>query len=236
MTDFYELTHDLQAQRLRQLALEALDYWGIGQGAEIRLIKYRENAVFSLEDRATAKKYVIRIHRASYHADAELRSELQWMQALSAVGVLTPTIIPTLEGELFRTVQCTGVPEARQCDVQGWIEGAPLGSIEGGGTDDVDSMLRNYRTVGALQARLHNQSSQWGVPEGFARHAWDVPGMLGAEPFWGRFWELAILGKATSHIRHYGPELPHEAVVIDAYATGHFRALHRTAIPEAAAG
>lgn len=39
--------------------------------------------------------------------------------------------------------------------------------------------------------------------------------------------ELAILGKATSHIRHYGPELPYESVVIDAYATGHFRALLR---------
>jgi Ser/Thr protein kinase RdoA (MazF antagonist) len=55
--------------------------------------------------------------------------------------------------------------------------------------------LENYRIVGALQAKLHNQSSAWELPVGFARHAWDVPGMLGEEPFWGRFWELAILSE-----------------------------------------
>lgn len=39
--------------------------------------------------------------------------------------------------------------------------------------------------------------------------------------------ELAILGKATSGPRHYGPSVPHEVIVIDAFATGHFLALMR---------
>ena len=34
--------------------------------------------------------------------------------------------------------------------------------------------------------------------------------------------ELAILGKITSYIRQHGPPLAYEAVVIDAFATGHF--------------
>lgn len=39
--------------------------------------------------------------------------------------------------------------------------------------------------------------------------------------------ELAILGKVTSGRRHYGPPLPYDVLVIDAYATGHFLSLLR---------
>ena len=37
--------------------------------------------------------------------------------------------------------------------------------------------------------------------------------------------ELAILGKATSVPRRHGPPMDYDAIVIDAYATGHFKAL-----------
>lgn len=39
--------------------------------------------------------------------------------------------------------------------------------------------------------------------------------------------ELAILGKATSGPRHHGPSSPHDVIVVDAFATGHFLALIR---------
>ena len=37
--------------------------------------------------------------------------------------------------------------------------------------------------------------------------------------------EISLLGKATSGIRHVGPSIEFDMIVIDAYATGHFRAL-----------
>jgi len=37
--------------------------------------------------------------------------------------------------------------------------------------------------------------------------------------------ELSILGKITSGIRHHGPALDFDVIVVDAYATGHFQAL-----------
>jgi anion-transporting ArsA/GET3 family ATPase len=37
--------------------------------------------------------------------------------------------------------------------------------------------------------------------------------------------ELAIMGKATSGLRHHGPALPYDCIVMDCYATGHFMAL-----------
>lgn len=37
--------------------------------------------------------------------------------------------------------------------------------------------------------------------------------------------ELAILGKLTSGVRRVGPELPFDVIILDAYSTGHFKAL-----------
>lgn len=42
--------------------------------------------------------------------------------------------------------------------------------------------------------------------------------------------ELALLGKITSGARNYGPALDYDEIVVDAYATGHFRALWRAPI------
>ncbi|MEQ1723250.1 MAG: ArsA-related P-loop ATPase [Pseudobdellovibrio sp.] len=39
--------------------------------------------------------------------------------------------------------------------------------------------------------------------------------------------ELALLGKLTSSPRHHGPEMKHEQIVVDSYATGHFLSLLR---------
>lgn len=39
--------------------------------------------------------------------------------------------------------------------------------------------------------------------------------------------ELSILGKITSGPRHHGPSSPHDVIVVDAFATGHFLALMR---------
>ena len=42
--------------------------------------------------------------------------------------------------------------------------------------------------------------------------------------------ELALLGKVTSGPRKVGPPLPYDELVVDAYATGHFRALWRAPV------
>jgi anion-transporting ArsA/GET3 family ATPase len=42
--------------------------------------------------------------------------------------------------------------------------------------------------------------------------------------------ELAVLGKVTSGPRRIGPAMPYDEIVVDAYATGHFRALWRAPV------
>ena len=80
MTDFFDQVPAVQIGRLEAAGRAALREWGIAD-ASLDLIKHRENAVFRMTagDRIGA----LRIHRHGYHTDAELASEIQWMQALS---------------------------------------------------------------------------------------------------------------------------------------------------------
>ena len=107
-----------------------------------------------------------------------------------------PSSIPTRRGHLFDVVSHPDIPEPRQVDLFGWIDGRQLGSVEGGVEGDVETLARTFHTIGVLAARLHNQSSRWRPPPGFTRQAWDVEGLVGEQPLWGRFWELAALSES----------------------------------------
>ena len=176
---------------MAKLARVALDCWGLGS-AEISLLKLRENAVFRVAMPA-AEPRVLRIHRHNYHADANLLSELQWMQSLRQAGIEVPEVIPSTSGRLFEIVGADAVPESRQVDLLGWLSGAPLGAIGESLDGDEQTLRGNFRRLGALAAQVHNQASGWLLPSGFRRHAWDADGLTGENPFWGRFWELAVL-------------------------------------------
>jgi Ser/Thr protein kinase RdoA (MazF antagonist) len=193
MSDFYSASAAEQAEKLGALASRALSMWELA-GASLTLVKFRENAVFKALA-PSGKAYALRIHRAGYHDDAELRSELQWMQALLADGFDVPLIVPSVSGRLFEVVESKEIPEPRQIDVFEWLSGRQLGTVETGVAGDAASLERTFRTVGSLAARLHNQASAWTPPPGFTRHAWDAAGLLGEQPFWGRFWELAALSR-----------------------------------------
>jgi Ser/Thr protein kinase RdoA (MazF antagonist) len=194
MADFYELTPAQQGERVAELARVALASWGL-EARELALLKYRENAVF----RVTAdngRRYAIRVHRAGYHSDAELESELAWMRALSDDGFDVPEVLPTRDGGLFQVVSHPGIPEPRQIDLFAWIDGQPLGSVETGLEGDAEALAQTFQTIGVLAARLHNQAARWQPPAGFTRHAWDTEGLVGERPLWGRFWELEALSES----------------------------------------
>jgi Ser/Thr protein kinase RdoA (MazF antagonist) len=193
MTDFYASSPQEQAARLQALAEGSLAHWGLGP-CELQLIKFRENAVFAVTTRS-GQRYALRVHRAGYHTDAELRSELQWMRALQESGFDVPQIVSTRDGEAFLTSSHAGVPEPRQIDVFEWIAGSQLGSVGEDVPAQAAQLPRLFHTIGRLAARLHNQASRWDLPPGFTRHAWDTDGLVGEEPLWGRFWELAALSQ-----------------------------------------
>ncbi len=164
MSNFYSLDDAGKTPSFQRLVEQALPLWGMS-GARAAIIKQRENAVFSLQC-ADGTRAVMRVHRAGYHSNAELHSELQWMKALDAFGVHTPAVIPALDGELFKTVSVPAVPEPRQVDVLAWVDGKDIGSIEAG-LGDLATARKNYRLIGQLVAGMHDFSSRWELPRDF---------------------------------------------------------------------
>jgi len=196
MTDFFDITPAEQMQRLEQAARDALPRWNI-EDASLELIKHRENAVFRVDYDGTSA--ALRLHRHGYHSDNELRSELQWMQALSDAGVMVPNVIPAASGEPFIGYSAEGLPGEIQIDLFEWIDGEQLGSVEAGVTDETE-VEATYRALGELAARVHNQADSWQLPQGFVRHAWDADGLAGENPFWGQFWKLSAASKSEADL------------------------------------
>jgi Ser/Thr protein kinase RdoA (MazF antagonist) len=162
----------------------ALELYGFGTAAAIELVKYRENYVFRLST-PTGESYAVRLHRAGYRSDAEIRTELAYLHALAADGLNVPDVVPTLGGDLMCTVTAED-GTAFQLDVQRWMEAArPLGDVTEAlaGESSLDAEV--FRELGILAAELHNRTSAIGRLPGFRRRAWDAEGLVGGSPLWG---------------------------------------------------
>lgn len=185
------LPPEQQRTHLLDLARKSLHHWAL-EDSDLSLVKYRENAVYKVTA-GDGQRYALRVHRHGYHSVAALRSELEWMSALLESGIAVPEVLPARDGRLLVSDSTDTIVEPRHIDLFAWIDGAPLGSVEEGLGDNAERIAELYAALGRTAAELHNQSSQWELPEGFERHAWDHEGLVGEAPFWGRFWELELL-------------------------------------------
>jgi len=198
-----ESTSEAQAfvAAMQGLAEQALPRWDL-EVAKLAPIKVRENAVFRL-DLVGGGRAVLRVHRQGYHSDRELESELAWLRSLEAAGLRVPRAIRSRHERDFEVVADSSGGGARQIDVFEWIEGRQLGSIESGIEGGEADVASQYEKIGAIAARLHNHSAAWRPPQGFRRHSWDAAGLVGEQPFWGRFWELeALTDRERSLLMH----------------------------------
>lgn len=164
---------------IETLALEAAQHWG---GHSPRLIRNRENAVFEII--LPSGPAALRLHRMGYQSDAAIWSELWWCAALAAEGVAVPAALPNLQGDLLVTLS-----NGRKASVIEWVHGEALG-IAGQPYDlPRPVLLDRHRALGRLVADFHAATAKLTLPPQFCRPRWDIPGLVGEAPFWGRFWE-----------------------------------------------
>ncbi|MED5462078.1 MAG: aminoglycoside phosphotransferase, partial [Pseudomonadota bacterium] len=72
MSDFFSVSKDEQLARMTRAGHASLQHWNI-ERADLRLIKYRENAVFEMSNGDF--RAALRLHRHGYHSDEALHSE-----------------------------------------------------------------------------------------------------------------------------------------------------------------
>jgi len=229
MTNFYTLTPDQQIARLQELAAKALLHWDLPH-ADVSPVELRENAVFKISLDGTAK-YALRVHRHAYHSDAALNSELVWIRALEQHGIDVPEVVPTTRGALFISLKSSGVPEPRQVDLFEWIEGQQLGEATDNLNDD-EALARIYVAVGEITARLHNQAARWAPPTGFTRHRWDVEGLTGEKPVWGRFWEHPELNRSEKALILLSRDRIRSDLIRFGVSDDNFSLIHSDLLPE----
>lgn len=177
-------------ETLTERARLALGRWNV-PAQQPQLIKYRENAVFrvALENGAGA---ALRLHRAGYHSQNALASELAWMADLRQRGVSVPQPIPSSDGALLVRLE-DGSAEPQYADLIGWVGGAPLGASGRPLQRPRAELAATFDTIGREMARLHDAADRFAMPADFVRPRWDSDGLLGDMPFWGRFWDCAGL-------------------------------------------
>jgi Ser/Thr protein kinase RdoA (MazF antagonist) len=179
-------------------ALEALEAFPIVRG-ELRLVSLSENVTFRVTDRRDGAAYVLRLHRPGYHSLDELNSERMWIRALADAGVAVPTPVSARDGREYVPVCIAGTGECRHAGMTRWTDGRLLSDVLQD-VSDARTVEGYFEQLGAIAASIHNQSSGWQAPETFRRHALDRDGLMGDAPFWGPFWDHALLSAAERRL------------------------------------
>lgn len=173
-------------------ARQALVHWDI-RVEQVARVSVSENIAFRVLA-SDGRCMVLRLHRPGYHSLEELVSERTWTAALAASGICVPIGVPTRQGDDFVLVSVAG--ERRYAGLLEWVEGTML--AEALGDEGTSAATARFQALGELMAAIHDQAVDWQPPSGFRRHAFDADGLMGEQPFWGRFWESPYLGRAEN--------------------------------------
>jgi Ser/Thr protein kinase RdoA (MazF antagonist) len=187
--------HDLSAggdvmDRVRGCAHDALAAYSVHPDSTVELLNVSENATFLVGDPDSGPS-VLRVHRLGYHTEAEIASELAWMDALRAqAGVRTPRVLPAADGRRVVTVAERGGPDSltqRYCVRFEFLPGAE----PGGSGDDPQLTGEHFAELGEITARMHRHAREWPRPAWFTRFHWDYAAAFGDQARWGR-WQDGI--------------------------------------------
>lgn len=186
--------------RHEAVARDALRHHGVGPDAVLTLLNISENVTYAVDDPATGGRSVLRVHRPGYHSRAAIESELAWVTALRAEGVVrTPEVLPATDGSLVVTGRHPD-GEQRHAVRFAWVAGTePAG----------ERLVEDFAELGAITARLHRHARTWPRPPGFTRFRWDYETSIGPRGHWGRWQdgmavgpaELEVLGRLDAALR-----------------------------------
>ena len=190
--------HDLSAAdvaaRLEPVARRALVEYGVSEDAALTLLNVSENATYAVDDPASGRRTILRVHRHGYHDAVEIESELAWLDALREdARIRTPRVLPAPSGRRLLALPEDGAPTPRYVVHFEWLPGVePTPGDEG--------LPASFELLGSITARMHNHVRGWSPPPGFARFAWDHPGAFGPDARWGRWQDGVAVGPAERQV------------------------------------
>ena len=174
--------------RIEELAISALDRYGLGSSATATLCNVSENHTFRVNDPVSGRTFALRVHRPGYRTAQQIESELMWLDALRADGVVeTPPVVTADDGARVVSVSTAQVP-ARNVVMFEWVAGSAP-DLDAG-----EAAVGQFETLGAISARMHNHAHSWPHPNGFTRPHWDYEHSIGPHGYWGPWQEGLGIG------------------------------------------
>jgi Ser/Thr protein kinase RdoA (MazF antagonist) len=155
------------------LAEQAIHRYDLPPGIRVQFISRSENETYKLQA-PNGEAWALRLERPGYQSRNTLTSELAWLSALRAGGVLaTPVPVNGRNREWVQEI------EDRHVVLFQWQLGR---------TPQIEEDLRRpVKALGAIAARMHAHSRAWRKPENFERSTWDFEAALGKNVRWGHW-------------------------------------------------
>ena len=198
VSGFYELNPAQQGERVAELARAALAEWGIeareldaAQVSRERCVSRRRRRRPALRDPRAPRRLPQRCGAASPNCSGCTRCRGRLRRAGARAGG---------RGQLFESSRMPTSPSPARWTCSSGSTAGRSAASRAVSKATSRALARTFHTIGALAARLHNQAARWRPPPGFTRHAWDTEGLVGEQPFWGRFWELAALSASEREL------------------------------------
>lgn len=166
-------------------AEEAARAWG---GKIVRPLRLRENEVYEIS--AVGQRAALRLHRLGYQSPVAIRSELWWCQELGRRGLPVARPMESRSGDVL-----VALSTGRSASVVTWVDGIPLGEAGTPLAGSSDEKQLRHRDLGRLLAAVHQTTDLLSLPSWFDRPRWDLEGLVGETPFWGRFWDHPNLNR-----------------------------------------
>lgn len=162
--------------------------------SSVEFVAARENVVFRVVDRRGDVR-ALRIHRPGYHTLAELESEIEWTSALRAAGIATPAPVGASDGRWYVPVPYGASGAPRFVGMMEWIDGEGLDvALRSGNVEQI------HHRLGSLMAMMHEHTGAWSGSTSFIRHSLDRDGLVGDDPWWGRYWDLPEMGSEEQQL------------------------------------
>ena len=207
---------------LEDLASEAVTHWN---GSVTRLLRNRENAVFEVA--LPTGRAALRLHRMGYQDDAAIKSELWWCAALAAQGVAVPAALPSNSGDFL-----VKLASGRNASIIDWMEGEAFGEAGQPLPCAPEHRLTRHYALGELLASVHAATDRLTLPPDFTRPRWDIDGLVGETPFWGRFWEHPGADPAQAETLSHTRDFLHGQITDHQRRGGDFGPIHADVLRE----
>ena len=168
----------------------AIKLWGMHE-THNSLIASRENHTYKVFNQ-DKKIFVLRVHRKNYSSKNEINSEIKWIKFLNKKQLHVPIPIKSMNRNYLELINGHFVT------VLSWIDGSPM--TEEFIQSNTSKKYTYFYELGRSLANLHIYSDEWLIPDNFSKRSWDIEGLLGENPIWGKFWENPELNKSNKEM------------------------------------